>query len=162
MAKAEALTPTNRFDRDNRPAPGTFAHWLADRKNRRLIPHRFEQCGYSPVRNDTAKDGLWKVNGARQVVYGLSSLSVRDRLAAAARVRDRDGETALELAAAVSEVGEVSENLSACPPHTYTRADTRDLFVKNGDFKQSPGCESNFTDFTDSTDRPPAPRNPPT
>jgi hypothetical protein len=28
-----------------------------------------EQCDYSPVRNDTAKDGLWKINGRQQAVY---------------------------------------------------------------------------------------------
>jgi hypothetical protein len=27
-------------------APADFAVWLKDRKNRRAIPHRFEQCGY--------------------------------------------------------------------------------------------------------------------
>ena len=27
------------------------------------IPHRFEECGYVPVRNPDAKDGLWKIDG---------------------------------------------------------------------------------------------------
>ena len=36
--------------------------WISDRKNRRAIPHRLEQCGYVPVRNDAAEDGLWKIN----------------------------------------------------------------------------------------------------
>jgi hypothetical protein len=62
---------------------GTFRLWIEDRKNRRAIPHRMEQCGYVPVRNDAAKDGLWKINATRQVVYAKSALSVRDRLAAA-------------------------------------------------------------------------------
>jgi hypothetical protein len=57
--------------------------WLKDRKNRRSIPHRLEKSGYVQVRNDTAKDGLWKVNGTRQVVYGKSALPARDRLKAA-------------------------------------------------------------------------------
>ena len=38
-----------------------FKMWLQDRKNRRAIPHRFEQCGYAPVRNPDREDGLWKV-----------------------------------------------------------------------------------------------------
>jgi hypothetical protein len=59
-----------------------FRLWLDDRKNRRTIPHRFEKCGYIPVRNDDADDGLWKISGARQAVYGKLKLSVRDRLAA--------------------------------------------------------------------------------
>jgi hypothetical protein len=64
-------------------AMGEIELWLKDRKNRRVIPHRLERCGYVPVRNDTAKDGLWKINGTRQAVYAENSLSVRDRLRAA-------------------------------------------------------------------------------
>jgi hypothetical protein len=60
-----------------------FADWLRDRRNRRVIPHRMERCGYTPVRNDAAKDGLWKLNGVRQVVYAKSDLSLRDRHKAA-------------------------------------------------------------------------------
>jgi hypothetical protein len=62
-----------------------FADWLNDRKNRRAIPHRFERCGYVPVRNDDAKDGLWVIKGVRQVVYTKVELSVRDRFVAARR-----------------------------------------------------------------------------
>ncbi len=50
-------------------ATGDFQAWIRDRKNRRVIPHRLEKCGYVPVRNDYAKDGLWKIYGARQAVY---------------------------------------------------------------------------------------------
>jgi hypothetical protein len=39
--------------------------WLADRKSRRLIPHRLEQCGYVQARNDATKDGLWVINRKR-------------------------------------------------------------------------------------------------
>jgi hypothetical protein len=56
--------------------------WLKDRKNRRLIPHRLEKCGYVPVRNDFAKDGLWKI-GTRQVIYVKSALSITERIRAA-------------------------------------------------------------------------------
>jgi hypothetical protein len=64
-------------------ADDDFKVWLKDRKNRRGIPHRFEQCGYTPVRNDAAKDGLWVIVGKRQVIYALTSLSMRDRMEAA-------------------------------------------------------------------------------
>jgi Family of unknown function (DUF5906) len=64
-------------------ATGDFETWVRDRKNRRAIPHRLERCGYAPVRNDGASDGLWKIGGARQVVYAKSTLSLRDRLRAA-------------------------------------------------------------------------------
>jgi hypothetical protein len=60
-----------------------FSEWIADRKNRRVIPHRLKSCGYVPVRNDAAKDGLWKIKGARQVIYVKAELSVSDRLTAA-------------------------------------------------------------------------------
>jgi bifunctional DNA primase/polymerase-like protein/primase-like protein len=64
-------------------ATGEIVDWLEDRKNRRLIPHRLEKCGYVPVRNDDAKDGLWKITGARQVVYACAALDLADRLKAA-------------------------------------------------------------------------------
>jgi hypothetical protein len=94
LDKAIARAPK---DKDGKPERSSFAAWLADRRNRRQTPHRFEQCGYAPVRNDAAKDGLWKVNDARQVIYALASLSLHDRLAAAKLVVDRAGETVLEL-----------------------------------------------------------------
>jgi hypothetical protein len=65
-----------------------FADWLLDRKNSRSVPHRLEASGYVAVRNERAKDGLWKVDGKRQVIYGDASLQVRDRIEAA---RDRAG-----------------------------------------------------------------------
>jgi hypothetical protein len=64
-------------------ATGDFLMWIKDRKNRRIVPHRLEKCGYVQVRNDGAKDGLWKINGARQVIYAKSVLSIRDRVDAA-------------------------------------------------------------------------------
>jgi hypothetical protein len=45
-----------------------------------------EKCGYVPVRNDLADDGLWKVHGKRQAVYAKASLSLRDQLAAAQKL----------------------------------------------------------------------------
>ncbi len=56
-----------------------FSDYLKDRRNSRKIPHRFEACGYTPVRNPDAEDGLWAINGRRQVIYARSSLSFRDR-----------------------------------------------------------------------------------
>lgn len=64
-------------------AMGEIETWLKDRKNRRAVPHRLEKCGYVPIRNDAAKDGLWKINGTRQVVYAQDALSIRDQLKAA-------------------------------------------------------------------------------
>ena len=60
-----------------------LAAWIRDRKNRRIIPHRLERAGYLPVRSEYAKDGLWKFNGKRQVVYARKELSPQTRLRAA-------------------------------------------------------------------------------
>ena len=67
-------------------AAGGFAEWLRDRKNARRIPHRLEACGYVAVRNDGAKDGLWKIDGRRQVIYAKAELSLRDRVRAAQNI----------------------------------------------------------------------------
>jgi hypothetical protein len=64
-------------------AEGDIRAWLLDRKNRRTIGHRLEQAGYVPVRNDTAKDGLWKLHGRRQAIYARKELSRRDQIDAA-------------------------------------------------------------------------------
>jgi hypothetical protein len=94
QAMANALAPT---DNDGNPHRDSFAHWLNDRKNRRQIPHRFENCGYTPVRNDAAKDGLWKVDGARQVIYALATRSLHDRVAAARQLISLKGKTVFDL-----------------------------------------------------------------
>jgi hypothetical protein len=61
----------------------SFYEWLDDRKNRRVIPHRLEQCGYVKVRNDAADDGLFVVDGRRQVIYARSDLTAERRMRAA-------------------------------------------------------------------------------
>ena len=68
-------------------AQGEFAMWFSDRKNRRTIPHRFEKCGYVPVRNDGARDGLWVINGNRQVIYAKKDLPLSDQINAAELLR---------------------------------------------------------------------------
>jgi hypothetical protein len=67
-------------------AKGGLYEWLDDRKNRRSIPHRLEQCGYVPVRNDAAESGLFVLNGSRQVIYGKADLSTRERLVAVGKL----------------------------------------------------------------------------
>jgi hypothetical protein len=79
LGNPDAIT----IDRIAAMATGEIQFWIKDRKNRRQIPHRMERCGYIPVRSETAKDGLWKINGARQVVYAKGSLTIRDRHIAA-------------------------------------------------------------------------------
>jgi len=67
-------------------ATGDFLYWLQDRKNRRAIPYRLESAGYVQVRNDAARDGLWKISGKRQVIYARNDLSAGDRLRAARQI----------------------------------------------------------------------------
>lgn len=73
-------------------ATGDFETWIRDRRNRRQIPYRFEKCGYVPVRNDAADDGLWKIGKRRQVVYAHATLTLRDRLAAAKKLAEDERE----------------------------------------------------------------------
>jgi hypothetical protein len=82
LGNPDATTLTRIANR----APGDFALWLRDRKNRRVIPYRLEQCRYVPVRNDARDTGLWVVDGVRQVIYARAELSIRDRLQAASRL----------------------------------------------------------------------------
>lgn len=60
-----------------------FGDWLRDRRNRRKIPHRLDECGYVPVRNPTASDGYWVVNRKRVPVYAKRELCLRDQITAA-------------------------------------------------------------------------------
>lgn len=65
-----------------------IAAWLRDRANRRRIPHRMEACGFVPVRNRDADDGLWRIHGKRQVIYARRDLDDRGKQDAAAKVRN--------------------------------------------------------------------------
>jgi hypothetical protein len=62
---------------------GELEAWLGDRRNRRLIPHRLETCGYVQARNPSRADGLWVVDKVRQAIYVKESLTAEDRLEAA-------------------------------------------------------------------------------
>ena len=61
----------------------SFAEWLRDRKNARQVPHRMEALGYVSVRSGTRNDGLWIIDGRRQVIYVRHELAPRDRVVAA-------------------------------------------------------------------------------
>jgi Family of unknown function (DUF5906) len=61
-------------------AIGDIEEWLRDRRNRRILPHRMESCGYVPIRNRDSDDGLWVVNGRRQVVYVKKTLPLLERI----------------------------------------------------------------------------------
>jgi hypothetical protein len=70
-------------------ADAETAIWLRDRKNRRILPHRLDKCGYVPVRNDdAASDGLWRIGGKRQAIYAKANLAPREQIAAARRLTE--------------------------------------------------------------------------
>jgi hypothetical protein len=69
---------------DNPP----FKEWLTDRKNSKVVVHRLEAVHYTKIRNDNAEDGLWRIGGKKQAVYGRAELSVRERLAAVQTLKD--------------------------------------------------------------------------
>ena len=70
----------------NESAYGGLWQWLQDRRNRRAIPRRMERAGYVSIRNGDAQDGLWKINGRRQVIYAQAGLSPSEQLTAARRL----------------------------------------------------------------------------
>ena len=90
LGNPDAVTLADVVDATN--YIGDFHHWLEDRKNRRSIPHRFDQVGYTSVRNEARNTGLWVVGGVRQVVYAKKSLSLRERLTAVAALQRKAAE----------------------------------------------------------------------
>ena len=81
MGNPDALTPKQMLVMAN----GDMTDWMI--KNRRSIPHQLERCGYSPVHNETAKDGKWLVDGERQPVYCKTTLSAKQRHTAVHKLR---------------------------------------------------------------------------
>lgn len=63
-----------------------LADELKDRKSRRSVPHKLERAGYLPVRNPNADDGLFKIGGRRQTVYGKDTLTEAQRISEARKL----------------------------------------------------------------------------
>lgn len=70
-------------------ASDELREFLQDRRNSRLIPHRFETANYVAMTNEAAKDGYFVIidrpgcSGKRVPVYVKKSLSLSERAAAA-------------------------------------------------------------------------------
>jgi hypothetical protein len=71
------------LDRITSESPFDLYQWLQDRRNRRAIAHRLEKAGYVSIRNGDARDGLWKINGRRQVIYARAELPPAEQFVAA-------------------------------------------------------------------------------
>lgn len=80
-AKPNAVT-INQI-KHHRDCPGGLSAFFDDAKNRRAIPHRLERAGYVAVPNRAAKDSLWRVNDARQVIYARSDMMAPEQQDAA-------------------------------------------------------------------------------
>jgi hypothetical protein len=66
-----------------------LSEWLLNRKNRRALPHRLENCHYTSVDNPTNKDDVRRVKGERQVIYARTALSPEKRVIAARERAER-------------------------------------------------------------------------
>ncbi|HEV8397818.1 MAG TPA: primase-helicase family protein [Vicinamibacterales bacterium] len=64
-------------------AGAKLATYLDDRRNSRQIPRRLESAGYVAARNPDSKDGLWRIDGRRQMVYVKQTLLPKERVAMA-------------------------------------------------------------------------------
>lgn len=71
-------------------ADGDLALYLRERKNRKAVSHKIHAAGYEVIRNDTVKDGMWVIKGARKVIYASNSLTVAERHKAATRLAAGD------------------------------------------------------------------------
>ena len=102
LGNPDAVTLADVVARDG-PRTSDFHRWLEDRKNRRIIPHRFEAAGYVPVRNEARDTGLWVIGGMRQVVYAKKNLSLKDQLKAVAELQRKAAEEEAKRKAAEEE-----------------------------------------------------------
>jgi hypothetical protein len=105
MGRPAAVTLT-LLELETGPGQRDLKEWLRDRKNRRALPHRMDSCGYVPVRNDVAKDGLWVVNGRRQAVYASVNISPDQRFMAASALVNANAQTLAELLAALKNLNQ--------------------------------------------------------
>ena len=56
------------------PSP-KLREWLNDRRNRRVISKRMKTAGYESVHNTDSGNGLWRINGVKQVIFAREELS---------------------------------------------------------------------------------------
>ena len=75
--------------------------WLDERRNRKAVSHRLENCGYSAAHNPDVADGRWRFfDGSKRTVYVRRGLSFRDQVKA---VRDLQARKEAEAAARKAE-----------------------------------------------------------
>ena len=94
-------------------ADSSFELWLRDRRNRRLIPHRFQECDYAAVPNPDSKQQLWVINGKRQVVYGKRSV---DRRILIGKIQEAAAAAEVKRKAVAAEAAKRMAKAAARPP----------------------------------------------
>ena len=72
------------------PDPHSLAAALKDRRNRRMIGRWMQECRYVSLVNPRNKEGIWKVDGKRQNLYGNIERNINE-LMEEARRRSFDG-----------------------------------------------------------------------
>ncbi len=65
------------------PDDGDLHSFLTDRRHARQVPHRLENAGLVPVRNDGDQEGRWHVGQQRLAIYGAKELTPQERIKAA-------------------------------------------------------------------------------
>ena len=69
--------------RHHQRARGDFEDWSRTARTGALSRIGWKLAAMSPCCNETAKDGLWVINGKRQRIYAKAALAPRDRFKAA-------------------------------------------------------------------------------
>jgi len=71
-------------------------------KNKKMAPHRFEDVGYASVHCPDRKDGLWRVNGRRQMIYARRDLPREAQMRAARELAEAPSVSAISAAEAAA------------------------------------------------------------
>jgi hypothetical protein len=106
MLNSPSAVTLEQLEKQASGLSGGLSGWLEDRKNRRAIPHQLERCGYVPIRNPDAVNGMWRISvrqysgnkwqvtTVRQAIYAKSNLALRAQIVAARELIQAAAETA--------------------------------------------------------------------
>ncbi|MGO9845264.1 MAG: hypothetical protein ACLPKT_01280 [Methylocella sp.] len=103
--------------------------FLSNRGNKRQFPHRLEKIRYTSHQNKTNSDGLWSIDGVRQVVYVRQELTPEQRQTAALAIAN-----GLHRLVYFSDDGEMYEQPEAPTTSTWNASADGDVEVPAGEF----------------------------
>ena len=88
--------------------------WLNDSRNRRVISKHMKTAGYESVHNPDSDNGLWRINGVKQVVYAREEFTVAQRIDAARDLKaDEEARATKTKEAAGARTAEAARGFSA-------------------------------------------------